>query len=67
MQSPLTNIGSKMARTEELRDFQRGPIIGCHLSNKLVCQISALLDLPGKSCYCEVDISWSNKGSAAKW
>ena len=27
-------------------DFQRGTIIGCHLSNKSVHQISALLELP---------------------
>uniref|UniRef100_A0AAZ3SPI0 Transposase Tc1-like domain-containing protein n=1 Tax=Oncorhynchus tshawytscha TaxID=74940 RepID=A0AAZ3SPI0_ONCTS len=27
-------------------DFQRGSVIGCHLSNKSVCQVSALLELP---------------------
>jgi hypothetical protein len=31
--------------TEELSVFQCGPVIGCHLSNKSVCQISALLEL----------------------
>ena len=46
MQSPLTNIGRRMGHTEELNDFQRGTVIRCHLSNKSVCQISALLELP---------------------
>ena len=46
MQSPQSNIGSRMARTEELSDFQHGTVIGCHLSYKSVCQISALLELP---------------------
>jgi hypothetical protein len=31
---------------EELSDFQRGTVIGCHLSNKSVHEISSLLDLP---------------------
>jgi hypothetical protein len=35
-----------MARTYELTDFQRGTVIGCHLSKKSVNQISALLELP---------------------
>ena len=35
-----------MDRTEELSDFQRGTVIGCHLSTKPACQISALLELP---------------------
>jgi hypothetical protein len=34
-----------MAGTEELSDFQHGTIIECHLSNKSVYQISALLEL----------------------
>ena len=46
MQSPSTNIGSGMGHTEELSDFQHGTIIKCHLSNKSVSQISALLELP---------------------
>ena len=36
MQSPYTNIGSRMARAEELSDVQCGTVIGCHLSNKSV-------------------------------
>ncbi|XP_076359062.1 uncharacterized protein LOC143251698 [Tachypleus tridentatus] len=40
-----TNIGSRISRTEELSDSERGTVLGCHLSNKKVRQISALLEL----------------------
>ena len=46
MQSPQTNIGSRMGRIEELSDLQGGTAIGCTLSYNLVRQISALLELP---------------------
>jgi hypothetical protein len=46
MQSPLTNICSRMVLTEELSDFQCGTVIGCHFSNKSVHQMSTLLELP---------------------
>ena len=32
--------------TEELSEYQHSPVIGCHLSNKSVLQMSALLELP---------------------
>uniref|UniRef100_A0A8C7F8Y6 [histone H3]-trimethyl-L-lysine(4) demethylase n=1 Tax=Oncorhynchus kisutch TaxID=8019 RepID=A0A8C7F8Y6_ONCKI len=38
--------------TEELSGFQCGTVIGCHLSNKSVRQISAPVNC--KFCYCEV-------------
>ena len=44
-------------------DFQRGTIIGCHLSNKSVCQISALLELPG-SPVSAVTVKWKCLGAA---
>jgi hypothetical protein len=59
-----------MAHTEEFSGLQDVTVIACHLSNKSVCKISALLQLPGvncKCCYCEVETSRSNNGSAAKW
>ena len=40
------HIGSRTGHTEELSDFQHGTVMGCHLSNKSVHQISALLELP---------------------
>ena len=39
------HYGATLKVTEELSDFQRGTVIGCHLY-KSVCQISVLLELP---------------------
>jgi hypothetical protein len=62
IQSTKTNIGSGMAHTEELSDFQHGTIIGCHLSNKSVCQISVLLELP-QSTVSAVIVKWKRLGA----
>jgi hypothetical protein len=43
--------------SDELSDFQRGTVIGCHLYNKSVCKISALLDLP-RSTVNAVIVKW---------
>ena len=51
-----------MGRTEELSDFQRGTIIGCHLSIKSVSQISALLELP-RSIVSAVIVKWKRLGA----
>ena len=53
MQSPETNNGSRMGRTEELSDTVKG----CHLSIKSVRQISALLELP-RSTESAVIMKW---------
>uniref|UniRef100_A0A8K9VEE9 Transposase Tc1-like domain-containing protein n=1 Tax=Oncorhynchus mykiss TaxID=8022 RepID=A0A8K9VEE9_ONCMY len=46
-----------------LSDFQRGTVIGCHLSMKSVCQISALLELP-RSTVSTVIMKWKRLGAA---
>uniref|UniRef100_UPI00358F38DD uncharacterized protein isoform X3 n=1 Tax=Myxine glutinosa TaxID=7769 RepID=UPI00358F38DD len=51
-----------MGRTEELSDFQRGTVIGCHLSNKSVRKISALLELP-RSTVGAVIVKWKRHGA----
>ena len=51
-----------MALTEELSDFQRGTVIGCHLSNKSVSQISSLLELP-RSTVSAVIVRWEHIGA----
>ena len=53
--------------TEELSDFQHGTIIGCHLSNKSHFCPAWAASVNCKCCYCEVEMFWSNNGSAAKW
>ncbi|KAI4895915.1 hypothetical protein NFI96_019220 [Prochilodus magdalenae] len=51
-----------MGRTEELSDFQRGTVIGCHLSKKSVREISAMLDLP-RSTVSNVIVKWKRLGA----
>ena len=60
--NPQTNIGSGMGYIEELSDFQRGTVTGCHLSNKSVHQISALLELP-QSTVSVVIMKWKRLGA----
>ena len=51
-----------MGRTEELSDFQCGTVVECHLSNKSVRQISALLELP-QSTVSVVIVKWKRLGA----
>lgn len=50
-----------MGRGEELSDFQRGTVVGCHLSGKTVREISALLNLP-RSTVSSVILKWKRGG-----
>ena len=61
MQSPQTNISSRMGHNEELGDFQRGTVMGYHLSKKSSRQISALLELP-RSTVSAVIVKWKCLG-----
>ena len=53
-----------MAHNEELSDFQHGNVIECHLSNKSVHQISALLELP-RSTVNAVIVKWKHPGATS--
>ncbi|CAI9535927.1 unnamed protein product [Staurois parvus] len=46
MQTASTNICERMGRSQELSDSKRGPVIGCHLCNKSIRDISWLLNIP---------------------
>ncbi|CAI9569560.1 unnamed protein product [Staurois parvus] len=35
-----------MGRSQELSEFKRGTVIGCHLCNKSIYEISLLLNIP---------------------
>ncbi|XP_067354720.1 aminoacyl tRNA synthase complex-interacting multifunctional protein 1-like isoform X2 [Channa argus] len=50
-----------MGRGEELSDFQRGTVVGCHLCNKSVREIAALLNLP-RSTVSSVILKWKRGG-----
>ncbi|CAI9598078.1 unnamed protein product [Staurois parvus] len=57
MQIASTNICERMGRSQELSEFKRGTMIGCHLCNKSIREISLLLN-----------ISWSTvSGIITKW
>ncbi|XP_044203105.1 aminoacyl tRNA synthase complex-interacting multifunctional protein 1-like [Thunnus albacares] len=55
------NICERMGRGEELSDFQRGTVVGCHLCKKSVREISALLNLP-RSTVSSVILKWKRGG-----
>ena len=54
-----------MAHTEELSGFQCGTVIGCHLSNKSINTISALLELR-RSTLSAVIVKWKSLSSLCK-
>ncbi|CAI9618055.1 unnamed protein product [Staurois parvus] len=46
MQTASTNICERMGRSQELIEFKRGTVMGCHLCNKSIRDISLLLNIP---------------------
>ncbi|CAI9538828.1 unnamed protein product [Staurois parvus] len=46
MQTASTNICERMGRSQELSEFKRDTMIGCHLCNKSIREISLLLNIP---------------------
>ncbi|CAI9615529.1 unnamed protein product [Staurois parvus] len=49
MQTASTNICVRMGRFQELSEFKCGTVIGCHLCNKSISEISLLLNIPRSS------------------
>ena len=62
MQSTKTNIGSRLARAEELSDFQSGTNVRCYLFNESVSQMYALLELP-RATVSAVFVMWKHLGA----
>lgn len=50
-----------MGRREELSDFQRGTVVGCHMCKKSVREISSLLNMP-RSTVNAVILRWKREG-----
>ncbi|CAI9610433.1 unnamed protein product [Staurois parvus] len=46
MQTASTNICERMGRSLEISEFMHSTMIGCHLCNKSICEISLLLNIP---------------------
>jgi transposase len=59
----LLSSTSSMGRSGELSDFERGLVIGCHISKKSVRDIATLLKLP-KSIVGDVIVKWKGEGTS---
>ncbi|CAI9616945.1 unnamed protein product [Staurois parvus] len=46
MQTASSNICETMDHSQELSEFKHGTVIGCHLCNKSICEISLPLNIP---------------------
>jgi transposase len=62
--SSLLSSTSSMGRPGELSDFERGLVIGCHISKKSVRNIVTLLKLP-KSTVGDVIVKWKREGTTS--
>ncbi|CAI9605865.1 unnamed protein product [Staurois parvus] len=45
MQTASTNICEQMGCSQQLSEFKRGTMIGCHLCNKFIHEISLILNI----------------------
>ncbi|CAI9580113.1 unnamed protein product [Staurois parvus] len=69
MQAASTNICERMGRFQELSEFKRGTVIGCHLCNKSIRDISFLLNIPRSTVsgiYNKVEVTGNSSNSATK-
>ncbi|CAI9608594.1 unnamed protein product [Staurois parvus] len=64
MQTASTNICKRMGRSQELSEFKHGTVIGCHLCNKSICEISLLLNIP-RSTVGGILTKWKQLGTTA--
>ncbi|CAI9572998.1 unnamed protein product [Staurois parvus] len=65
MQIASTNICERMGRSQVLSEFKRGPVIGCHLCNKSIHEISWLLNIP-RSTVSGIITKWKQLGTATQ-
>ncbi|CAI9593838.1 unnamed protein product [Staurois parvus] len=64
MQTASTNICERMGRYQELSEFKRGTVIGCHLCSKFTRTISLLLNIP-QSTFSGIITKWKQLGTTA--
>ncbi|CAI9578572.1 unnamed protein product, partial [Staurois parvus] len=53
-----------MGRSQELSGFKRSTVIGCHLCNKSICEVSLLLNIPW-STVRGIITRWNQLGTTA--
>ena len=58
------NICESMCLSQDLSEFQRGTVIGCHLCNKSSREISSLLNIP-QSTVSGIITKWKRLGTTA--
>ncbi|CAI9584565.1 unnamed protein product, partial [Staurois parvus] len=64
MQTASTNICERMDHSQELSEFKRGTVIGCHLFNKSSREIPLLLNIP-RSTISGIITRWKQLGTTA--
>ncbi|CAI9594889.1 unnamed protein product [Staurois parvus] len=64
MQTASTNICERMGCSRELGEFKRGTVVGCHLCNNSICEISWLLNIPW-STVSGIITKWKQLGTTA--
>ncbi|CAI9604314.1 unnamed protein product [Staurois parvus] len=64
MQTASTNICERIGRSQELSEFKSGTVIGCHLCNKSICEISLLQKIPW-STVSGIITKWRQLGKTA--
>ncbi|CAI9613443.1 unnamed protein product [Staurois parvus] len=64
MQTASTNICERMGRSQELSEFKHGTVIGCHLCNKSIREISLLINIP-RSTVSSIITKWKQSGTTA--
>ncbi|CAI9589587.1 unnamed protein product, partial [Staurois parvus] len=64
MQTVSTSIYERIGRSQELSEFKLGNVIGCHLCNKSICEISLLLNIP-RSTVSGIITKWKYLGTTA--
>ncbi|CAI9592812.1 unnamed protein product [Staurois parvus] len=64
MQTASTNICERMGHPQELSEVKSGTVIGCHLCNKSIREISLLLNIPW-STVSGIITKWKQLGTTA--
>ncbi|CAI9621655.1 unnamed protein product, partial [Staurois parvus] len=64
MQTASTNICERRGHSQELSEFKRGTVIGCHLCNKSIGEISLLLNI-SRSTVSGIITKWKQLGTTA--
>ncbi|CAI9593794.1 unnamed protein product [Staurois parvus] len=64
MQTASKKICERTCCCQELSEFKHGTVIGCHLCNKSIREISFLLNMP-QSTASGIITKWKQLGTAA--